>query len=233
MKVMYRGGWRPSARLSSPMRLPSRGVRLHHTVTALTADPAADQRAVERVGIQRFGMFPYSWTYHMNARRFIQGAGNTLGAHTRGHNSTTHGIALIGNFEHVHQLSDQAVADLGEFIWHGGHQGWWAPVLLGGHRDLAPTACPGISAHRRIPEIRAAIGPPATFTTPNPAPNSAPKERDMFVAKNGPHYWLCSDSGRRHIGTMEQVRAFEARFGPAIEVDGKFTATFPRLMGQS
>jgi GNAT superfamily N-acetyltransferase len=65
------------------------------------------------------------------------GAGNTIGAHTHGHNTTTHAIAVIGNFD-VLTADDVLVGDLAALRVHGGDQGGWQPRLLGGHRDAHP-----------------------------------------------------------------------------------------------
>lgn len=153
-----RAEWGATAPQGPAMRLPSRGLWIHHSVTRRTRDPYADMRAIERIGKDRFGRFSYSWAYHLGARLFMEGAGNTVGAHTKGHNSTTHAVVLIGNFD-VEHLPDFAVEDLAGFTGYGAGQGWWEPVLLGGHRDApgASTACPGRFAHARVPDIRSAM----------------------------------------------------------------------------
>jgi hypothetical protein len=156
--IMRREDWGATAPQGPAMTTPSRGLWLHHTVTSPTVDPVADMRVVQRIGVQRFGRISYSWVYHQAASVFLEGAGNTIGAHTGGQNSTTHGLAIIGDFT-LDTLPHYSVRDLAEFVRFGAVRGWWQPVLLGGHRDApgAATVCPGKHAYDAIGSIRAAI----------------------------------------------------------------------------
>lgn len=156
LRVIPRHEWGPRAPLGPPMTLPVGEANLHHSVTALTADPLADMRAIERIGIERFGIFSYSWAYHRPSRSLLTGAGDTIGAHTAGRNSRSLGLVLIGNYD-VHPLDDIAVQDLGEALRWLVHTGRLTPdFVLRGHRDHKATACPGKHAYARLGDIRAA-----------------------------------------------------------------------------
>ncbi len=160
VQVVSRAEWGASAPLGPPMRLPVSEMWLHHSVTPLTDDPAADMKAIERIGVARFGRFSYSWAYHARHRLLLEGAGNTVGAHTAGRNSTSLGLVLIGNYESLY-LSDDNVADLGWIIaWLiSGNRLRPDVYPTGGHRDLKATACPGDHAYARIADIRATVPP--------------------------------------------------------------------------
>lgn len=205
MNLITRQTWGATAKTIGQMTLPSRGCWLHHSVTRRTANPYGDQRAIEQIGVERFGRYSYSWAYHLGPRAWLEGAGNTVGAHTKGQNSSTHGLVLIGNFD-VEPLPDYAIADIADFIRYGGRQGWWEPRLLGGHRDVAgaSTACPGRHAHAAIPDIRSAI-----------ANRPAPIEEDhMRRGDSGNEVVMLQ---RRLADELGREVAADGQFGPATE----------------
>lgn len=155
MEVRSRTDWGATAPLGPRMTLPVSEAWLHHSVTTLTDDPVADMKVIERVGVSRFGRFSYSWAYHRPSRLLLEGAGDTIGAHTAGRNSTSLGLVLIGNYDTT-PLDDVAVADLAEaFDWLvAGNRLRPGAYPTGGHRDLKQTACPGGNAYARIDDIR-------------------------------------------------------------------------------
>lgn len=156
MRNIPRHEWGPRAPLGPPMTLPVGEANLHHSVSQLTSDPLADMRAIERIGLERFGRFSYSWAYHRPSRSLLCGAGDTIGAHTGGRNSISLGLVLIGNFD-ITPLDDIAVQDLGEALRWLVHTGRLRPnFTLKGHRDHKATACPGRHAYARLGDIRAA-----------------------------------------------------------------------------
>lgn len=168
---LTRAEWGASPSSLSPdrMRLPARAVYIHHTVTAATADPARDMRQVESIGIARFGIFSYSYCGHPFGI-VAEGQGTRVGAHTRGHNTTSFGYSFIGNYEND-VLPDVAVDAFGQ---------WWrymvesrvllpdAPMIP--HRHVKQTACPGRNTIWRWDDLLAARG------TPIPAPQPSEDE---------------------------------------------------------
>lgn len=156
MRIIPRHEWGARAPLGPPMTLPVAEANLHHSMSQLTSDPLADMRAVERIGVQRFGRFSYSFAYHRPSRSLLVGAGDTIGAHTAGRNSRSLGLVLIGNYDTL-PLDDIAVQDLGEALRWLVHTGRLRPdFVLRGHRDHKATACPGKHAYARLGDIRAA-----------------------------------------------------------------------------
>lgn len=81
-----------------------------------------------------------------------RGAG-IAGGHTEGHNTISHAICVMGNFEND-KVPPGLVSLLREFIAYGDARGWWRS-LSGGHRDAsgASTACPGRNLYATIPSI--------------------------------------------------------------------------------
>lgn len=145
------------------MTLPAVAVHLHHSVTIVDddgdphdhGDVAASMKRIERVGQQRFGMFPYSFCSHPSGV-IAEGAGLTIGAHTHGYNSTTFGFCLIGDYTH-RDPTDEQIASFGAWWRHMVANGWLrADAQLIPHRARKATACPGDRTIRRWDDFIAA-----------------------------------------------------------------------------
>jgi hypothetical protein len=77
------------------------------------------------------------------------------GAHTAGHNTISHAICLLGNFNTT-QPTAAALGSLKSLVRHGHESGWWPQVLTGGHRDTRGgnvDDCPGNILYNLIPAI--------------------------------------------------------------------------------
>lgn len=167
MRIASRNEWgaSPGSLPAKRMTLPATAVYLHHSVTQVSVHPAADMRAIESVGLARFGQFPYSFVVHPDGT-ILEGCGTRVGAHTAGRNSTSFGICLIGNYQDravtVHQLD--AVRWL---VAHLIGTGKLKPGIYptGGHRDVKATACPGDKAYRLLDVMRV---PWTEHETPTP-----------------------------------------------------------------
>ena len=203
MRVVTRSEWGATAPTGPPMRLPVAELWLHHSVTQLTDDPHKDMKVIERIGVQRFGRFSYSWAYHARARVLLEGAGNTVGAHTAGRNSTSLGLVLIGNFEEL-DLTDDNVADLRWSIaWLiAGNRLKAGTYPTGGHRDLKQTACPGGRAYARIDDIRRQVSPQVS------PPEDDVKNYTVLIIKDKGFHVLTPVGTRIWIPTIEDVGAW-------------------------
>ena len=153
--IVARATWGATCPLpAARMELPARALYLHHTVTQVTPKPYEDMRAVEAVGVERFGQFPYSYCIHPDGTT-MEGCGTRRGAHTEGRNSTTFGVALIGNYDerNVTAMQLDAVRWLVAALVEVGNL---RPGIYptGGHRDVTATACPGAKAYRLLDVMR-------------------------------------------------------------------------------
>lgn len=106
----------------------------------------------------------YSFVVDLDGTVF-EGRGTAVaGAHTRGHNSVSHAIACMGNFQsrRPEQPMLDAVVDL---VRHGADEGWWPRQITGGHRDVANTECPGDLLYLHIAELNRRLneGPAVTI----------------------------------------------------------------------
>jgi hypothetical protein len=172
---------------------PVCGIVLHHTVT-----PNGERDVAHRLrGIYRFHAVERGWGdigYHLvvdEAGRVYEGRHGTLaaqrrgegvvGAHTRGFNRGSIGIALLGTLTE-RDATPQARASLENLLaWlaamHGidpaANVNWprigplrdTAPTICG-HRDLAEVVCPGDAFYATLPELRASV---ASRLGPRPA----------------------------------------------------------------
>lgn len=155
--ILNRPDWRFDGPLGPTLTLPVPELWCHHTVTEPTADPAADMRKLERIGKQRFGRLSYSWAVHPNGT-ILQGQDTHVGAHTKGRNSTSMGIACIGNYE-SDQPTRAMIESLAALLAFIDDSGRGPRRFTGGHRDAprkegeGSTACPGRHLHAAIDDI--------------------------------------------------------------------------------
>ncbi|XP_017275498.1 peptidoglycan recognition protein 5 isoform X2 [Kryptolebias marmoratus] len=143
------------------LREPAQGVVIHHT--AFQSCRGLAECSDELVHIQRF---------HMNERDFddigynflvggdgivFEGRGwGVVGAHTKGHNYDTLGIAFMGNFNNDSPSKD-ALQSVRRLLVSGVSRGFLQPhFVLFGHRDLGATACPGENLYAALPQLRSA-----------------------------------------------------------------------------
>src|SRR5919106_490589 len=182
MRIIPRREWGASSK-SLPreeMRLPAREVWIHHTVTPVTADPHLDMRAVERTGISRFGQISYSYCIHPDGT-VMEGAGWRRGAHTAYRNSTSFGIAWIGDYTArlpkvqqvdatrwlIHRLAQDGAVQSGRIY------------PTGGHRDVASTACPGNKLYAVLDDLKRPWGEPRVPLAPPIVTDFSAPEDDM------------------------------------------------------
>jgi hypothetical protein len=154
--IIARSVWgaRPASLPKTAMRLPATQVFIHHSVTQVSDMPYADMRAIEAVGLQRFGQFPYSYVVHPKDGEILEGCGLFRGAHTAQRNSTSFGICWAGNYEERNPKVQQLDATrwLIHHLTAAGHLVPGADIL--GHRDVDSTACPGRKLYDYLPVLR-------------------------------------------------------------------------------
>jgi hypothetical protein len=95
----------------------------------------------------------YSFIVDRDSLLVYEGRGaGVRGGHTFGHNSISHGVCVMGNFQ-VMEPSSGLVSKLAELVRYGHGRNWWPSQLTGGHRDVRSTACPGRNLYAQIDEI--------------------------------------------------------------------------------
>jgi N-acetyl-anhydromuramyl-L-alanine amidase AmpD len=132
---------------------PLQRVILHHTASAMASTSVDDilswhlQRGMSGIGYH----FVIAPDGVIHSTRWIQ----RVGAHTRGHNLDSVGIALIGNFERETPTSAQvnALVSLLKDL-----QREYGIARLQSHGDLTPTKCPGRNLRALVPQIAQRAG---------------------------------------------------------------------------
>jgi len=171
MELVRRSAWGAAPPRSKPITIatPVKDLFLHHS--AGRDNGPTTVRAIQKFHQDTRGWndIAYSWLYSPNDRVFFEGRGPAVhGAHTRGHNSTAHGLCVLGNFEAT-VVPHHVVADLAEWAqWHGNT---WGPSVYRPHNDVSSTLCPGKHLAALIPKINAYMVPAVPdVTTPTELP---------------------------------------------------------------
>ena len=142
----------------APVRAPVAEVYVHHPVTRPTADPFADFRTVDRISLARFGRRTYSYLVHPTGV-VAEYAGRIIGAHTKGHNSTSVAVSFVGDF--TRDVPTSAAVAAGRWLLeHLAATGVTvAAPRVRPHLDVYPTACPGPNLLPIIPQLIAPEDP--------------------------------------------------------------------------
>jgi hypothetical protein len=136
------------------MILPATAAWLHHSVTEPTGNPAADMRLIEKIGMDRFGQFSYSYCVHPSGT-VLEGCGDRVGAHTAGKNSTSFGICWMGDYT-TRLPKVQQIDATRELIAELILKKWLRKGIYptGGHRDVQRTVCPGDKLYAILGDLR-------------------------------------------------------------------------------
>lgn len=138
---------------------PAKRVVIHHT--AMRNCKSQIESMYELLIIQRFHM--QDRHYDDIGYNFLVGEDGTvyegrgwgvMGAHTKGNNHDSLGIAFMGNFNND-SPSTEALTSVKNLLESGVTQGFLLPeFLLLGHRDLGSTECPGSNLYAALPLLR-------------------------------------------------------------------------------
>ena len=131
---------------------PVDGLVVHHSVTAITADPVADAQTVENVIYQRrfksrFSMVAYSYLLHPDGTVFVgRGSAQRNGANRNQkggplNNSNTVSVCLIGDYR-VDVVTDEQRRAFDGLVDELLHAGVLAKRNTVAHSTLAYTLCP-------------------------------------------------------------------------------------------
>lgn len=165
MEIIPRSAWAPRYEAGyGPRPIGNLERYLHHTVTkhlsedASFEEEAAQMRAIEAIGEERFGFgISYTLLFFPSGRAW-EGAGiGRISAHSGpGRNTRGAGLSLAGNYE-LHPFGALVHNSVVNTLRYGVEQGWWtAPTITEAHRQFKSTSCPGKHAFAAIPSINAA-----------------------------------------------------------------------------
>lgn len=180
LQIIPRAAWGARHKRGfGPAPLPALGAYLHQSVSLMPdlewidvdGDGVEDEEAramlrLEDIGQERFGGgISYTWAIAPSGRIYEGHGEDRQGAHTIGLNDTTRGVVLMGRY----QDTDPTPMQIRSCAWllQDAHRRGVLrrPVLLGGHRDVKATECPGGRAYAAISRTNAlAAGPPITDT---------------------------------------------------------------------
>lgn len=195
-RIIPRHEWGANSRSlpAAAMRLPARTVFIHHSVTPVTPDPYLDMKTIERVGLDRFNQFSYSFVIHPRDGEILEGCGVKRGAHTAGRNSDSFGICWAGNYEERAPKAQQ-IDSTRWLINELGRQGLLAGGAdILGHRDVYATACPGSKLYAVLDVIRH----PWEGTVPDDDPNVHQAQAPIIAFEatpTGKGYWIVTADG--------------------------------------
>ncbi|MGH9039304.1 MAG: peptidoglycan recognition protein family protein [Acidimicrobiia bacterium] len=226
-EVLSRPAWGADEgmRKGAPEFAPPTKLVVHHTVTPNDdPDPASTVRAIYAYHTQQNGWNDIGYNFLVDATgrvyegRYARPYGpgevptgedpegrGVVGAHARGFNAGSVGVALLGEFSGGAQPSGAALDSLVRLLaWKADRHGidphgadaytrtngsQVAFPNLSGHRDVGQTACPGDRLHERLPEIRDRV---AATMRPAPSPPLPPPAPVPPV----PGFWTALASGQ-------------------------------------
>lgn len=155
--IVTRAEWgaEPPTKKPHAIATPTPRLWLHHT--AGNERGKAGMRNIQRFHQETRGWsdIAYSLVVDPDDLTIYEARGiGIAGGHTKGDNTHSHAICVMGNFDNEHP-SPGLLRLLADLIRHGRGQGWWGD-LTGGHRNApgASTSCPGRHLQAAIPEIR-------------------------------------------------------------------------------
>ena len=158
-----RHAWTERGPADNHLAMPRIGrLTVHHTGADTRALGATDLQTVQR--IEHYHRDQLGWAcigYH-----FLIGADGTIyegrplalqGAHVRDANRGNLGVSLIGDC-HSQTPSPQQLASLQYLLDHARRRYRLSPTDIFGHRDLAPTTCPGDQLYAWLGTYRRELG---------------------------------------------------------------------------
>jgi hypothetical protein len=117
-------------------------------------------RAVQDFHMDSRGWNDIAYSFIINhAGDIYEGRGaGVAGGHTAGHNTTSHAVCVLGNFDQA-EPTQAALDSVVALARHGHAEGWWPQTFTGGHRNAsgAATSCPGSHLYARLPEINSRL----------------------------------------------------------------------------
>ncbi|XP_063060519.1 peptidoglycan recognition protein 5 [Engraulis encrasicolus] len=155
--LISRADWgATSPRSTKKLREPAKRVVIHHTVVRpgdTSQDCATVVARIQRMHMEerRFDDIGYNFLVAQNGIVYEGRGWGVMGAHSKGHNQDSVGIAFIGNFNNE-VPSPEALSSVKLLLKQGISLGYLcSSYAIFGHRDLGSTECPG---NKLYPEIQ-------------------------------------------------------------------------------
>uniref|UniRef100_A0A8C6NKP1 Peptidoglycan recognition protein 5 n=1 Tax=Nothobranchius furzeri TaxID=105023 RepID=A0A8C6NKP1_NOTFU len=141
------------------LKAPAQRVVIHHT--ALQNCKGLVECTEHLLSIQRLHMdkrqfddIGYNFLVDREGTVFEGRGWGVVGAHTKGHNHDTLGVAFMGNFNND-TPTKEALQSVKQLLVSGVSQRFLHSQFdLFGHRDLGDTACPGENLYASLPQLR-------------------------------------------------------------------------------
>lgn len=161
MRIIPRKVWGHAVKHGWIKLLPVSVVYVHHDVgdappkKASVKTESAYIQNLDAIGHARgFAGISYNYVVAKSGRTYTA-RGAHVGAQNDGENSSSIGIVVLGNYE-VDKATDVIVEATGKLIAKLKERGVIkrGKVIILGHRDTDPTACPGKNLYARLSGIR-------------------------------------------------------------------------------
>lgn len=157
---------------------PTPELWLHHSADTRNGRSSTKWlRDIQAFHMDRRGWSDIAYSFLVDSaaddRIYIGRGAGVAGGHTQGHNTVSHAICALGNYQEFNPNSHllDKIRRLGAA---GRDLGWWPGRFSGGHRDVGTTACPGSHLYGELPNL---VFP---FKAPPPVPPPAvPKDDHM------------------------------------------------------
>ncbi|KAK2847004.1 hypothetical protein Q5P01_010003 [Channa striata] len=160
VNIVSRPQWGAAApRQKEKLKAPAWRVIIHHT--ALPSCKGLTECKDQLVCIQRMHMkergfddIGYNFLVGGDGTLFEGRGWGVVGAHTKGNNHDSLGIAFMGNYNNE-TLSKDLFSSVELLLQSGVSQGFLhRDFVLLGHRDLGNTECPGEQLYAALPNLR-------------------------------------------------------------------------------
>ncbi len=157
LEIVSRADWgaRPPKNTPRIISVPTPELWLHHTASPTGEAARVRSHQNYHMDVKGWNDIAYSFLINHEGTIYMGRGPGVAGGHTAGHNTISHAICLMGNFNTT-QPTVAALTSLKELVRHGFVSGWWPETLTGGHRDTRgsePKDCPGDNLYKLIPEI--------------------------------------------------------------------------------
>uniref|UniRef100_A0A4W5JJP4 Peptidoglycan recognition protein 5 n=1 Tax=Hucho hucho TaxID=62062 RepID=A0A4W5JJP4_9TELE len=146
VEVVTRGQWGEAApRCQETLKYPAQRVVIHHTLIHIQRMHMQDRN---------FDDIGYNFLIGEDCTVYEGRGWGVVGAHTKGNNHNSLGIAFMGNFNNE-SPSPAALSSVKQLLQCGVSQGHLHPVFIVlGHRDLRDTACPGERLYAALKHLK-------------------------------------------------------------------------------